>query len=662
MCYSNNVVFTSIIGLVGEDNMESVAKKRPGVRLPFGWGPFLLVAQVPGALLAALEAGNAQGLQHILPAFVLGFAGGAFFYPALCRLVGALNRIKVCALLFPWLLCVAHFAAMLCSPWVFRAFFALWFALLYIAFVRPRYSGVWHLSAILFMLAFYSVLAWVLYDYGYFSPDSYSYYEISKHLFSGSPFEINTVRQYGVFTQYGISFPYLYPLLVALMNLCGGFGIYSGVVVNVALCAATLVVLWRLSVRLAGVPVVGAVAAVLLVINQQYLNELMAARAIVLGILCTLLVLYHLLRLPKAPLPTLFLAGLFAGAGCVARFDGLAVAAIGFLAVVVFQKEGKVKGGLCYLAGMLLPMLPWMLYSLVVFGKPWMSDNTGNLFAVQPANPQTYVGQAVVVPTLWNNQALWLRTLVTEKIPGVGMALANAFQQAGGLWFLLFGAAGLVTVSGKKPVQVNPGNREQWLPMATGAVAVACLAKTAALVLVGYGDLRYHAETILLAVLMAGACIYQVCARRVKDTGTIAKAAAIFGLCVLVALTPALKFVRQGDMGRATLLYADVLEGRTARVTELYGVVTAEKEEPRVLFLNGAAPQYEFGAYTGITTFASPFSEDETAVRQLIEEYIKPDYIVAASLPQGFAEAFDLEEVYRAGDYNIYKAGVFFAA
>lgn len=66
---------------------------------------------------------------------------------------------------------------------------------------------------------------------GAFSPDSYSYYEIAK-TFPVDYGEVNTTRQYVIDTELGISFPYFYPLLLWMTDILLGYGIHTGVFLN----------------------------------------------------------------------------------------------------------------------------------------------------------------------------------------------------------------------------------------------------------------------------------------------------------------------------------------------------------------------------------------------------------------------------------------------
>src|SRR4051794_5984924 len=70
-----------------------------------------------------------------------------------------------------------------------------------------------------------------------FSPDSWSYLELSNTVFSDF-YRVNSVRQFERPLDYGNSFPPLWPILIALVRMLAPVGIYAEYLLNLAVCLA----------------------------------------------------------------------------------------------------------------------------------------------------------------------------------------------------------------------------------------------------------------------------------------------------------------------------------------------------------------------------------------------------------------------------------------
>ena len=154
------------------------------------------------------------------------------------------------------------------------------------------------------------------------SPDSYSYYEMAKTLFSDFG-RVSTIRQYVQFTDYGISFPYLYPLLLAVTDVLTGWGMYCGVLVNIVASLLAALLFLPLSRQVCGTRWPGLMAATALLTNRKYLSEVLSGRAIPVAVLCVVALLCLLSRSHRWSRKNLFLAGLLAGGLLRLVLDGL---------------------------------------------------------------------------------------------------------------------------------------------------------------------------------------------------------------------------------------------------------------------------------------------------------------------------------------------------
>ena len=337
---------------------------------------------------------------------------------------------------------------------------------------------------------------------GHYSPDSFFNYKIAQS-FASDPGRVSLVRQYVVQTDYNISFPYLYPLLMYLADCATSLERYAGVLVNLIAMMLTGWLLLKSSKRWANAVWPGAMALFILSMNAEYLEEVFAIRSIPVSLLLSFAAVYLCVSLysdgvhqdERQKTGTLRALGLsaamgcLAGAGTVVRFDGLAL--LGFLGLVniVISKNRRIPAASAYIAASLLFMVPWMIYSHGINGSFWISDNAGTLFLVDPSIPNRIdLGDA---PTLFSAPGDWILAL---------------FKKTGRILLSLLicsPAAILVAIA----CAVGCRRRHiEWSKPEIRIVAVVLMylaLKTGMYILVGYKDIRYHVETtVMLAVLL----------------------------------------------------------------------------------------------------------------------------------------------------------------
>lgn len=477
------------------------------------------------------------------------------------------------------------------------------------------------------------------------SPDSYSYYEMSQTLFSDFG-RVSTIRQYVRFTDYGISFPYFYPLLLALVDGLSGLGMYSGILLNVFLGMGTALLFVPLSRRLCARSWPGAAAAIALLTNRKYLSEVLSGRAIPAAVLCVVVLLLLLSGPERRGRKNLFLAGLTAGISMVTRFDDLLVVGFAGLCVLLLSGKGRWGRAVCYGLGALIPLLPWCVYSLARFGTPWVSDNGGTLTMVEVMVPQRFFLPGEEVATLFNSPAEWLQAL-GGRFQGVLLMLALTFVSTQILLPGALLAVGALRGRLGRRAGADRGRVLPWLPV---LILLFYALKTLAYCLVGYETARYHAETVVLV-------IFALCCLAAPYVGRGTAKAAV-GLYLVLALwaglvysTPLSQTVRPlcGHPSYAACLsfgYQEQDENWRALWERVSGrpMVTeqtahmpdwvAELAElvndgnARLFFLSAAGDPYAYGAYTGQKTFAGVVNLNEARCFYLMDSYIRPTHIV----------------------------------
>ena len=473
---------------------------------------------------------------------------------------------------------------------------------------------------------------------GSFSPDSFSYYEMSQTLFTDFG-RVTTVRQYVLPGEYGISFPYFYPLLLAVTQAITQLGLSAGVWLNLLLTAAAGLLLLYLGKRLTGRYWPGCLAAFLLFTNASYLSEVYAARAIPAALLCAL-ACWGLLAVTflsgngrqKPFRMRFFLVGLLAGCGMVLRFDDLALTGF-LLGLALVLPAGGLRQRLqrfgCCLAGVLPPVLPWLCYSLYRFHQPWISDNMGTALRVETVLPVWVELPGTQAATLWTAPGLWAAALLHKA----RLVLGSLLQCSPAAIAVLALAAAAALFCRKRA-----GARWQKEETAFGVVLLYYAAKTLLYILVGYSDKRYHAETVILLAFAAAALLAVRSREKVKivrGEGTTAlvlpvllAAVVLSGLCA----RPGLQQLA-AQRAAAPLQTADVAPAGVSQLEEaLRGCL---QPEDRILFLGDEA--YALGGWFGRRVYAPPKPAEWETIDYLLQEKIAPQYVLLCEKNAAYA-------------------------
>ena len=186
------------------------------------------------------------GASRIIGCFAVGAVAGLAF-AAVFKWSGALMEMGILSTVM-FIIPPAAFAISLTSPYGMTMGVALIsiiaYCALFAAVVIKENRGMRSdsLAALIIgLLAIMYVLIVCVLSAEVFSPDSYSYYEISKNIFTDFG-KVNTIRQYVIWTGYDVSFPYLYPAAIGAVNALCGFGVYAGEFINAVICVCMEVV------------------------------------------------------------------------------------------------------------------------------------------------------------------------------------------------------------------------------------------------------------------------------------------------------------------------------------------------------------------------------------------------------------------------------------
>lgn len=303
--------------------------------------------------------------------------------------------------------------------------------------------ALWSLLAL--WVAVLVIAAW---DARAFSPDSWAYWDMAQRLQEGRPYTMHGVRQFQTEPGVAISFPLLYPALLAVTDVATGVGLRAGLVVNalsVLLAAGIVERRWG-----RGMPGLGPLVLLALATWYPFANELAAARSMPVAVLllCALAVMATDAQTPRRWLA----CGLLGGALYLTRFDALAaVAAFPVLLVVARAlvarrwPDGAALRPLgTYLAGVLALVVPALLLGLVSVGQLPTSDNARTASAAETVYVTHYhpdgVPTLVDAPGQWASKLLGnvapLASTTWDALPSLLVFLAVAIVLAGSLWRL----------------------------------------------------------------------------------------------------------------------------------------------------------------------------------------------------------------------------------
>ncbi|MGN1113015.1 MAG: ArnT family glycosyltransferase, partial [Acutalibacteraceae bacterium] len=496
-------------------------------------------------------------------------------------------------------------------------------------------------------------------------------------------YNVSTQRQYIVDTELGVSFPYLFPSFMAVVDALTGLKIYSGTILNIVITCINCLMLYKISTKHFKNPYAGTIAALYMVTNEPYLREMRVSRSVPLAILSVLILAYYILDLREITTKSCILAGLGAGCAMVCRFDALVAAGLCFIVMFIFSKKGcRIRNSAKYVGGLLIPTSPWIIYSLLNFGKPWISDNGGTMWMPIPSIPQRYYSSTYVPQTIFNNFGEWFKCLFDVKLKGIlEKGIAGVLPTAVVIVLLVWVFVMLLRFINCRQFRLYVESHKKLL-ISAGVCVLVYLAKFCGIWVVGFADARYHTESFVLLILFLFSVVYSISAfSKVKSSvankkkkqskpencqyeesyAKMSKSVVVNITTVLVCLA---LIVNAGVMyvGKfSPFILNKSLLTKPVAAAQIESVVTAKNQNPRVFFsgVNEGDP-FSFGAYTGIKTFGPPWtkSSDPNALIELTDNFVMPDYVVckAEKIRDDFVSRYGLVPIKEcSGGVTVYE-------
>ncbi|MBE7069982.1 MAG: glycosyltransferase family 39 protein [Ruminococcaceae bacterium] len=515
-----------------------------------------------------------------------------------------------------------------------------------ISFVRKASSKEAKAMILLVSAGLILATAFIVLSTGAFTPDTFSYYDIARTTFNDYG-NTGMIRQYVTDSVYNCSFPYMFPFLIFITDKLTGLGTYSGVFVDFYVMLFSILVINTIGKKITSSCISGSVASFLMLTSPYLLDEVCAARTIPVAFFFVLtamlgFVMYFGDEDRKAMYPLLI--GAFLGLAMCTRFDNISAAAY-CGAVFILLPQKRIRNLICYVTGLAVTVSPWVIYSLIRFGKVWATDNGGTLFLVEATTPTRIVAGEGSGETLFTAPSLWFKALLGKA--GTILFNMSSCSLASNLLVLIGIVACIWIIAKRKPSKK--------------AVAALCtvvlfyVLKTCMYILVGYPDERYHAETVIIvpfALLMFMA---------VNKTDLRAVKMAVLCLvmsCVTIVLYYFMipshfsKMVPPTDTENCRIL-STVDVPREFLKPYLERMEKPDIEKDKALLVLGYS--YEFARWADIKVYAEPDPMDGATVKRLLELYPDIGYVLVPEGREGMEWLGEKHEGEAVGESRLYK-------
>lgn len=338
-----------------------------------------------------------------------------------------------------------------------------------------------------------------------FSPDSYATYSLSKTIFSDF-YYTPLIRSYplncpDVF--YSSSFPPLFPLMIALVNLVLPLGIYAGVFVNFLALAGIFIVIrriFKLTLNTSCELFISSLVFLSFLNITPILGSLTSGWSQLPSIFLQMLVAYVVLGTTgKASCRRVICVAVLSGLCALNRFDWLLPALFSVVFFPLLFSERKKLHLLLSLVAFLLMISPWIIYSEARFGVLWISDNSRSVFSSVVLSPRSfYLSDSIPGYPFYAHFGQWLGK-VFRPVKSL-IRLMAIFSLP--LSVLILGSLLRPFDELKNKVSGLLKNEKRLL-LSAGFVFASYILCLGTVMLSGYSDLRYHAGmSLILSVLV----------------------------------------------------------------------------------------------------------------------------------------------------------------
>ena len=259
-----------------------------------------------------------------------------------------------------------------------------------------------------------------------FSPDSWTYYEISTSVFS-DPMRVEIVRQFQFQPPYQVSFPPLWPTAIALADAILRQGPATAVWLNLALVSVAALIGGGLFARLGMVSAAGPLLMLGMLAWGPFRAEVASGRSFPLAIVLLLLLTSQMIRRPEPSLGDFAMCGLLLGGLTMARFDWLVPGLLLLAGLALISPRPRLRRVVAGYAVLLLTLAPWIIYSLVRFNRVFASDNSIVALSAQPIYVTDYL--PVTPASALDDPGAWLAKLA-DQAEGTAWTVISSLKEA----------------------------------------------------------------------------------------------------------------------------------------------------------------------------------------------------------------------------------------
>ena len=435
-----------------------------------------------------------------------------------------------------------------------------------------------------------------------------------------------------------------------------GLGLASGILVDIYAMCFSIILVMRLSKKVTGTPYGGIIASFVLITSPYYLDEVGSGRAIPVSLVFILIMLgifYSMFTADKTPVSRILVLGASAGLAVVTRFDNLPLAAFCFLALIFVSKK-KIRDMILYVAGLVVSVSPWIVYSLVRFNKPWITDNSGTLFLVKSSIPTRVNLPGEEVETLFSDPAAWFQSLFTSKVLILFGLVICSFV---GLVCILFCCYQIFVLVRNRKVSLSSSKMLL-------TVLLFYFLKTCMYVVVGYPEERYHIETAFIVTF----ALVAFCCNRKKDINYKPLMIANIPAAILTLVLFISSYGYQGFPMRTLYMADDIKDGNFGTVSSNLVMTSIDSPNDYLVELNdtleglvndgeavlAVSCGYDLEVWADYKIYANPEPNHHKYIEYVIQTHPDITYVVMSNTyedAQPFAIKYPGKQV---GDYLIF--------
>ncbi|WP_148219831.1 hypothetical protein [Azospirillum sp. B510] len=354
-------------------------------------------------------------------------------------------------------------------------------------------------------------------QHAFINADSWAVYDMARsfdeHFYQGV-----LIRQFHLNLDYGASYAFLGPILVYATEALTGLGAYSHYLISALAGLGALLLGGVILGKAAGERRSPAVtlATLLLAVTAfnvwEFYRDIYRASTIPIALFFILAAVAQFPRCGGLSAGRAALIGVTMGLAAMTRFDVNLLVAAFTMVILVTAGAHRFRAAAGYVGGVLLTISPWILFSLLVFGRVYASDNAIVAIAVKqllsldlipPGEPTLFVDFSGWFARVSATGADFLRILeaMLARSPFAWLFLAAVPALALGL--AIWGRAGRE----RKPATAGgaaDGMMDEPLryPLTLTLVAAAGLLLFIGPVATGYQiNTRYYSMTFLLCAL-----------------------------------------------------------------------------------------------------------------------------------------------------------------